>query len=156
MDINQFDWRKIKPAQKFHRFLYAVGLGPLVGRIVLLLTTTGRKSGLPRVTPLQYEWIDGKYCLGAARGKAADWVRNIQANPLVSVQVKGLKFHGTAQVCSDPQQIADFLEVRLQRHPLMMGMIMQKAHQLPRKPSRAQLEKIAVDEVMVVITPDEA
>jgi len=37
------------------RLLYRLGLGPLVGRVVLLLTTTGRKSGLPRVTPLQAE-----------------------------------------------------------------------------------------------------
>ena len=36
---------------------YKRGIGPT--RMVLLLTTTGRKSGLPRVTPLQYEDIDG-------------------------------------------------------------------------------------------------
>jgi len=40
-------------------FLYRAGLGPVIGRVVLLLTTTGRRSGLPRVTPLQYEQIDG-------------------------------------------------------------------------------------------------
>jgi deazaflavin-dependent oxidoreductase (nitroreductase family) len=151
VDIKAFDWRRIRPAQKLHRFLYAIGLGPVVGRIVLLLTTTGRKSGLPRVTPLQYECIDGNYCLGAARGLKADWVRNIETNPLVSVQVKRLKFSGLAEICTDPQKIADFLEVRLKHHPLMMGMIMEKAHQLPRRPSRQQLEEMAVNEVMVII-----
>jgi deazaflavin-dependent oxidoreductase (nitroreductase family) len=155
MDIKQFDWRKIHPAQRFHRFLYAVGLGPLVGKIVLLLTTTGRKSGLPRITPLQYELIDGKYCLGAARGKKADWVRNIESNPQVQIRVKRLNFKGIARVSSDPMEITNFLETRLTRHPLMIGMIMEKAHHLPRKPSRQQLEALAVDEVMVVITPDQ-
>lgn len=155
MDINQFDWHKIRPAQKLHCFLYAIGLGPVVGKIILLLTTTGRKSGLPRITPLQYEWIDGNYCLGAARGKRADWVRNIEANPRVQVRVKRLNFNGTARVSSDPQEITNFLETRLKRHPLMIGMIMEKAHNLPRKPSRQQLEALAADEVMVVITPDQ-
>ena len=63
--------------------LYRLGLGPLIGRLVLLLTTTGRKSGLPRVTPLQYELIDGAYYVGAALGLKADWLRNLQADPRV-------------------------------------------------------------------------
>jgi len=152
MNIN---WHKMKKIQNIHRLLYAAGLGPLVGIIILLLTTTGRKSGLPRTTPLQYELIDGKYCLGAARGKSADWVRNIEANPRVQVRVKRLNFSGTARVSSDTNEIVDFIETRLKHHPLMIGMIMEKAHNLPRKPSRQQLEALALDEVMVVITPDQ-
>jgi deazaflavin-dependent oxidoreductase (nitroreductase family) len=153
MGITSFDWRRMKSLQKVHRILYAIGLGPLIGRIILLLTTTGRKSGLKRVTPLQYEMIDGKYYLGAARGLKADWVRNIQANPNVEVRVKSCRFAGSAEVVIDPSRIADFLEVRLQRHPFMIGMIMQKAHGFSKRPSREQLEKLAENEVMVVISP---
>ena len=153
MGITSFNWQHMKNLQKVHRILYAIGLGPLIGRISLLLTTTGRKSGLKRVTPVQYEEIDGKYYLGAARGLKADWVRNIQANPSVEVQVKNRRFAGSAEVVTDPIRIADFLEVRLQRHSFMIGMIMQKAHGLPRRPSREQLEKLAESEVMVVISP---
>jgi hypothetical protein len=54
------------------RIVYALGLGRLMGRLVLLLTTTGRKSGKPRVVPLQYEEIDGKICVGSSRGLKAD------------------------------------------------------------------------------------
>jgi deazaflavin-dependent oxidoreductase (nitroreductase family) len=154
MDVNQFDWHKMKPAQKLHKFLYAIGLGPLVGQIVLILTTTGRKSGLQRTTPLQYEKINGQYYVGAARGLKADWVKNIEANPRVQVRVKWHDFSGTAQVCHDPGKIADFLQIRLKHHPLMMGLIMEKAHQLPRKPNRTQLERIAAEEVMIIITAD--
>jgi deazaflavin-dependent oxidoreductase (nitroreductase family) len=153
MGITSFNWQRMKNLQKVHRILYAIGLGPLIGRIILLLTTTGRKSGLKRVTPVQYEEIDGKYYLGAARGLKADWVRNIQANPSVEVQVKNRRFAGSAEMVTDPIRIADFLEVRLQRHSFMIGMIMQKAHGLPRRPSREQLEKLAESEVMVVISP---
>lgn len=153
MGVVSFDWQRMKNIQKIHRILYAIGFGPLVGRIILLLTTTGRKSGLKRVTPLQYEEIDGKYYLGAARGLRADWVRNIQANPNVKVRVKGRHFMGSAEVVTDPVRIADFLEVRLQRHPFIIGLIMQKAHGLPKRPSRDQLEKLAESEAMIVISP---
>jgi len=49
------------PPAHFIKTLYAIGLGPLVGRLILLLTTTGRKTGLARTMPLQYEEVDGAY-----------------------------------------------------------------------------------------------
>ncbi len=148
-----FDWSKMKNIQKIHRVLYAIGLGRLIGGIILLLTTTGRKSGLRRVTPLQYEKIGKDYYVGAARGVKADWVRNIQAFPQVDVRVGAKRFHGTAEVITDPSRIADFLEVRLQRHPRMIGLILEKAHGLPRRPSRAQLEELGRTEAFVILHP---
>jgi len=153
MGIATFDWTKIKHIQKIHRFLYAIGLGPVIGRIILLLTTTGRKSGQPRVTPLQYEEIHGEYYLGAARGLKADWVRNIQANPDVSLRVGSKRLHGEAEIITDPVRMADFIEIRLQRHPIMIGLIMKLAHGLPQHPSREQLERMAASEALVIIHP---
>lgn len=154
MGISSFDWSKIKNVQKLHRFLYAVGLGPVIGRIILLLTTTGRKSGQQRITPLQYEKIDGAYYLGAARGLKADWVRNIQSNPQVELRIGSKRVRGQAEIITDPARMADFIEIRLQRHPLMIGLIMQKAHGLPKHPSREQLEKMAENEALVIIHPN--
>jgi deazaflavin-dependent oxidoreductase (nitroreductase family) len=148
-----FDWAKMKNIQKIHRVLYAIGLGPLVGRIILLLTTTGRKSGLKRVTPLQYEMIGDDCYIGAARGVKADWVRNIQVNPQVEVRLGAKHFQGTAEVVTDPCRFADFMEVRLERHPRMIGFIMEKAHGLPNHPSREQLEELAKDEAFVIVRP---
>ncbi len=148
-----FDWSKMKNVQKIHRALYALGLGPLIGRIILLLTTTGRKSGLKRVTPLQYEKIDDDYYLGAARGLKADWVRNIQANPQVEIRVGAKSFHGAAEIVTDAGRFADFLEVRLARHPRMVGFLMEKAHGLPRRPSREQLEGLAKEGAVVIVRP---
>lgn len=132
------------------RAAYALGLGPLIGRLVLLLTTTGRKSGKARVTPLQFEEIDGRIYLGAALGQRADWVRNIRANPAVDVRVKGRRFHGTAGIIDDCEQIADFLEVRLQRHPRMVGAIL-RGNGLSLPPTRAALEQYARGLTLVVI-----
>jgi deazaflavin-dependent oxidoreductase (nitroreductase family) len=148
-----FDWTKMKNIQKIHRVLYAIGLGPLIGRIILLLTTTGRRSGRKRVTPLQYEMIGCDYYLGSARGIKSDWVRNIQSNPQVDVRVGAKHFQGTAEVITDPSKFADFMEVRLKRHPLMIGLIMEKTHGLPRYPSREQLEGLAKEEAFVIVHP---
>ncbi|HEX5807703.1 MAG TPA: nitroreductase/quinone reductase family protein [Anaerolineales bacterium] len=148
-----FDWAKMKNIQKIHRVLYAIGLGPLVGKIILLLTTTGRKSGKERVTPLQYERIGNNYYIGAARGLRADWVRNIQANPKVEVRVGSKQFCAHAEVVTDPATFADFLEVRLTRHPHLVGFIMQKAHGLSSHPSRGQLEELAKEEALVILHP---
>jgi deazaflavin-dependent oxidoreductase (nitroreductase family) len=132
---------------------YALGLGPVIGRWVLLLTTTGRTSKKPRVVPLQYEEITGRYYLGSSRGLEADWVRNIRADPRVTVRVKSLRFPGKADITTDPNRIADFLAVRLERHPRMVG-IMMRAEGLSRAPFREDLFRYAQKLALVVITPE--
>jgi deazaflavin-dependent oxidoreductase (nitroreductase family) len=148
-------WKRLRTIQRIHRLLYAVGLGPIVGRIILLLITTGRRSGQKRITPLQYEEMNGSYYLGSARGTKADWYRNIEADGRVEVRVKNRHFRGVAETVTDPARIADFLEIRLQRHPFMIGLMMQKAHGLPKHPSRRQLEELALSESMVLIRAEE-
>ena len=153
MDTTHFDWTKLKNIQKAHRMLYAIGLGPLIGWIILLLTTTGRRSGLKRITPVQYELIGSDYYIGAARGLKADWVRNIQNNPQVEVRVGARHFRGTAGVVTDPSRLADFLEVRLERHPRLMSVLLKKTHGLSMPPSRGQLEELAKTEALVIVHP---
>ncbi len=143
----------MKNIQRIHRLLYAAGLGPIVGKIILLLTTTGRRSGKTRVTPLQYEEIEGKYYIGSARGTKADWYCNIKSDPRVKVRVKSRLFRGLADATNDPVRIADFLEIRLRKHPFMVGILLQKIYKLPRQPSRDQLLKLAESEALVIITP---
>ena len=131
---------------------YALGLGPLIGRLILLLTTTGRVSGKPRVTPLQYELIGDTIVVGAARGLSSDWVRNLLAYPEVDVRVKSRRFEARAEVIRDPGEIADFLEVRLERRPRMMAAML-KADGIPPQPSRAQLLGYAAKIVVVKLHP---
>ena len=79
---------------KVHPWLYRVSggrlLGKLVGMKVLLLTTTGAKSGATRTTALTYLDADGAFVvigsfLGEPRHPA--WVHNLRANPRATVQV---------------------------------------------------------------------
>ena len=140
------------PPSAVMRALYRLGLGHFVGGLILLLTTTGRKSGLARVTPLQYEEIDGAVYVASALGVKADWFRNILANPCVQVRVGSRQFQGMAETVTDPGRIADFLELRLRRHPKMVSAIL-KSEGIPEAPSRAELEEYARQLAMVIIHP---
>ncbi len=136
------------------RAAYALGLGPLLGPLILLLTTTGRKSGRPRVTPLQYEEIDGCFYIGAMRGRGADWFRNLSADPRVQLQVGARRFSAVAQPITNPSTIADFLELRIRRHPRMIPLIL-RLDGLSAHPDRAALEAYAARLALVVLRPIE-
>lgn len=70
---------------KVPMYLYRMGLGPLLNRYVCILTTTGRKSGIPRHTPLEYFKIEGrKYVI--RQWPQSDWAKNLTANSLVTLQ----------------------------------------------------------------------
>ena len=138
------------------------GLNPRIMRVnssrssfkrrVLILITTGRKSGLPRKTPLQYELENGGVYVASARGCQADWVRNILVDSNVEVELEDLHFHAQSQVITDSTQISEFLEMRLKRHPLRMGAMM-IFHGLPPRPNRDQLYELAVDLALVKLNP---
>jgi deazaflavin-dependent oxidoreductase (nitroreductase family) len=117
--------------------------------LVLLLTTTGRKSGLQRQTRLQYEKEGGAIYVASARGQQADWFRNIVANPHVEVQFEGQSLRGLAEPITDSTRIADFLELRLKRHPLMIRLML-LSHGLTRA-DRVHLEQLAAQLALVTI-----
>lgn len=131
---------------------YQRGFGP--SRVVMLVTTIGRKSGLPRVTPLQYEEVDGDYYIASARGTASDWFKNILANPQVHVQIRDQEFDASAEPVTDPLRITDFIELRLKRHPIMVRMIMHLFDGLPLRFNRADLVEFCQEKAMVILRPE--
>jgi deazaflavin-dependent oxidoreductase (nitroreductase family) len=75
----------LRQAYRLPILLHRLGLSGLTGRLFLILTTTGRKSGLPRRTAIEFHTVgDRKYVLAA--WKQADWYRNLQADPRVRLQ----------------------------------------------------------------------
>jgi deazaflavin-dependent oxidoreductase (nitroreductase family) len=130
---------------------YRPGIGPR--RTVLLLTTVGRKSGQFRVTPLQFEQVGGDIYIACARGQEADWFKNILANPRVHVQIGDGQFDATAEPVIDPIRIADFIELRLRRHPIMIRLIMHFFDGLPWRLNRGELEAFCTEKAMVVLHP---
>ena len=70
--------------------------GRMVGSPVLLLVTTGRKSGQKRTTVLLYLEDGGRYVIVASNGGTAKhpvWWLNLQADPEATVEVGGRKIH---------------------------------------------------------------
>ena len=64
--------------------------GPFEGGTLLLLTTTGAKSGQPRLAPLAYLTIDDKMIIIGSKAGAdtnPDWVHNLRANPRAHIEV---------------------------------------------------------------------
>jgi deazaflavin-dependent oxidoreductase (nitroreductase family) len=74
--------------------------GQFANADLLLLTTTGAKSGQPRVSPLAYFRVDGKLIiLGSFAGAPVNpaWVHNLRANPQAHVEVGADAFDVTAR-----------------------------------------------------------
>ncbi|MCJ7624261.1 MAG: nitroreductase family deazaflavin-dependent oxidoreductase [Anaerolineaceae bacterium] len=90
MDVEKMR-QMFKSFNRFMLLMWRLGLGPwvniwpeFIGRI-MVITHTGRKTGLRRRTPVNYAIMDGEiYCL-AGYGEGSDWYRNMLANPEVEV-----------------------------------------------------------------------
>lgn len=84
------------------------GLGGTFQKIpVALLTTTGRKTGQPRVNPLYFLRDGGWVIVAASKGGAEKnpmWYLNLKANPKVQVQIKKEVLDLTARDATDEER----------------------------------------------------
>jgi deazaflavin-dependent oxidoreductase (nitroreductase family) len=74
--------------------------GPFEGATLLLLTSTGAKSGQPRLAPLAYLTIDQKMIIIGSKAGAdtnPDWVHNLRANPRARIEVGTEAYDVTAR-----------------------------------------------------------
>lgn len=70
-----------------------------------MLETIGRKSGVPRRTPVGGRVIDNAYWIVSEHGNRAQYVKNIQANPSVRMRIRGRWRSGTAHLLPDDDPI---------------------------------------------------
>lgn len=63
-----------------------------------VIETTGRRTGLPRRTPVGGRLVDGSFWLVADHGLRSQYVRNIQASPRVRVCIGNRRHPGTAHL----------------------------------------------------------
>ncbi len=74
---------------------------------LLLLHTTGAKSGLPRLNPLVYTENNGRYVIIASKGGAPsnpDWYYNLKAYPEVEIEVGTEHFKAQATISEEPER----------------------------------------------------
>src|SRR5947207_2526119 len=95
----------IRSALSLMVFLYRATGGRLGGKMngvnVLLLTTTGRRSGKQRTVPLMYIMDGSAYVITASAGGAdrhPGWFFNVRSNPHVTIQVKDKRIAVVAEV----------------------------------------------------------
>ena len=74
---------------------------------ILLLTTTGRKSGRPRTTPLIYGRDGDDFLVVASMGGAPqhpNWYRNLLAHPATQIQVRADHVEVTARTAEEDEK----------------------------------------------------
>ncbi len=96
-----------KQFNRFMLFLWRLGLGrwvngwPDVGGRIMVITHTGRKTGLRRRTPVNYAIVDGELYCTVGFGSVSDWYRNIKAKPEVEVWLPDGWWTGVAEEVTD-------------------------------------------------------
>jgi deazaflavin-dependent oxidoreductase (nitroreductase family) len=74
---------------------------------LILLTTTGAKSGLPRTVPLNYSTDGDRIIVIASKGASPthpDWYHNLVANPEVVIEIGREKFRARARVAEGEER----------------------------------------------------
>ena len=77
------------------------------GSTILLLTTTGRRTGHETTTPLIYNLAGDTPVIVASKGGAPDhpgWFKNLAKTPEVVVQIKGDRFAARARVAEGEER----------------------------------------------------
>ena len=94
--------------------------GPFEGATVVLLTTTGARSGQPRLCPLVAQVADdGTVYVFASKAGAPthpSWYHNLVANPTVTVEIGTDKFDASAEVLPRAERDAVYAE-QVRRSP---------------------------------------
>ena len=105
--------RGLRLAGKLNVPVYRLSGGRLMGRVgeapVLLLTTTGRRSGEPRTTPVVYLSAGPKLVLidtNAGNERLPAWSHNLKANPEAEVEV-GRQRRSVRARCAEAEERAE-------------------------------------------------
>jgi len=101
-------------------WLYRAHLGWLLGDRFLMLTHTGRKSGLARYTVIEvvkHNKETDTYYVVSGWGTKSDWYQNIRKNPLVTIQTSRRMFQSKAEFIPVKQAI-EIVETYAHDHPV--------------------------------------
>ncbi len=99
--------------------IYRIGLGRLMGSRFLLLEHTGRKSGELRRNVLEvvrWDEVARTFYVVSAWGEKADWLRNVRANPAVTIKVAGARYSAKAIPLTRDESNRELLDYA-QRYP---------------------------------------
>jgi deazaflavin-dependent oxidoreductase (nitroreductase family) len=99
----------------------------------LLLTTTGRTSGEPRIAPLIFEQVGESFVIVASFGGSDThpaWFLNLQNDPHVLVQVKARRFEAVGRV-SEGDERARLWTTMIEIFPYYAGYAEKASREIP-------------------------
>lgn len=80
-------------------------LAQVANESTLEITTTGRKSGKPRTTPIWFVYDQGALYIQSGKEGKTHWYRNLQKNPQMQLKIGQLILAGKAQFVTDTVEI---------------------------------------------------
>jgi deazaflavin-dependent oxidoreductase (nitroreductase family) len=80
--------------------------------LVADLTTTGRKSGLPRTVELRFTYFKSSFYASSSRVDGKHWCQNMIKNPAVEISASGEKFSCLAKQVTDDALRRQILTLR--------------------------------------------
>jgi deazaflavin-dependent oxidoreductase (nitroreductase family) len=105
--------------------LYRLGLGPLMSLLpLLIITTRGRKSGQPRHSVLEYRRHGTKHYVVSAWGRRTQWLQNLLAHPLVTVQKGQDRFGARASLVEDSGEALRVLYLFRKKAPIIYDAVL--------------------------------
>lgn len=109
---------------------YRLGLGTLMDRFhMAALTTRGRSSGLPRYTALEYRQHGSKVYIISGWGEQANWVRNLERDPHVTLR-RGVRVQGgQAFIVRDRSEVFRALTLFYRTNPAYYERLFKQAGQ---------------------------
>jgi deazaflavin-dependent oxidoreductase (nitroreductase family) len=96
-----------------------VTVGPMAGRTLLVLTTTGAKTGQSRVAVVTYTRDGDAYAVAASKSGMPTnpaWFANLVAHPTVTIEAEGKTTEATAVVAEDADR-DELWDRHVQAHP---------------------------------------
>jgi deazaflavin-dependent oxidoreductase (nitroreductase family) len=94
--------------------------GRLAGTVMLIMTSTGARTGLPRTVPLGYHRDGERYVLvgsNSGRDEQPEWLANLTKNPVVTVEVGTETFQARATVTGGSER-RRLLDARIAAVPI--------------------------------------
>lgn len=98
---------------------------------ILLLETTGRKSGQPRTIPIAYFFHEGEYLIVESnwgKDKHADWYFNLKKNPRATLTVDGRRIPTQAHEAEGEEYIRLWKFATEKHPPYLQYQSMTKRH----------------------------
>jgi deazaflavin-dependent oxidoreductase (nitroreductase family) len=110
---------------RFPIVLYRLHLGWLLGDRFLMLTHTGRKSGMRRdvvVEVVDHDEATDIFYIASGWGERSDWFQNVQKNPKTEVHVGGRHFSTLAKRLS-VDEAEKRMMIYARKHPFAFGQL---------------------------------